>query len=200
VNRVITRGCVVLGAVFVAGFMTGCCGNGINYPYEREAFEQGSYRVGTGDVLHISVWGNNQLTGNTTVRPDGQMTMPLVGDVQAEGRTPEEIRDDLRQRLVRYIEAPNVAVSVAQINSYRIYVTGRVNQAGEFTPDTPVTVLQALALARGWNEFADTDHIVVMRRDESGTRRIPFAYDEVVQCGRLEMNIVLRSGDTIVVP
>lgn len=199
-TQIIAKAAACLSLVVATAAISGCCGPTVNYPYDREQVEAGAYRVGPGDVLRVSVWGNDQLTGNTTVRPDGQMTMPLIGDVQAQGRTPQEIQTDIRERLVRYIEAPNVAVSVAQVNSYRIYVTGRVNQPGEFTPDTPVTVLQALALARGWSEFADTDQIIIMRRDSNGVRRIPFVYTAVVECGRVEMNLQLISGDTVVVP
>jgi len=102
---------------------------------------------------------------------------------------------------VRFLKGePNVTVTVAQVNSYRVYVVGRVNQPGEFTPDSPVTVLQAIALARGLTEFADPDHIVVMRRDANGVRRIPFVYCQAVKRGRVEMDVTLATGDTIVVP
>ncbi len=191
-----------IAALFgIAVLAAGCCGPRINYPWDREAFESGAYHVGDGDQLLISVWGNRELTGTVTVRPDGQITMPLIGEVDAGGRTPDEIRQDVTRRLSRFLEgSPNVSVAVSQVNSYRIYVTGRVNQPGEFTPESPVTVLQALALARGWTEFADVDHIVVMRRDENGTRRVPFVFTAVVECGALEQNITLLPGDTIVVP
>ncbi len=179
----------------------GCCGPNVSYDYSAETARTGSYRVGAGDVLRISVWGNNQLSGPVTVRPDGQITLQLIGETQAAGRTPIEIQQDIARRLVRYLKGePNVTVTVADVNSYRIYVVGRVNQPGEFTPDSPVTILQSLALARGMNEFADSNHIVVVRRDENGVRRIPFVHEAVVKCGRVEMDVTLITGDTVVVP
>ena len=188
-------------ACAIAQSFFGCCGPNVNYDYAAEASRTGTYRVGAGDVLHISVWGQSDLSGNVTVRPDGQITLALVGEVQASGRSPTEIQQEIARRLERFVKtSPNVTVTVAQVNSYRVYVMGRVNQAGEFTPDSPVTVLQALALARGLNEY-DPNHIVVVRRDEDGgVRRIPFVYTQAVKCGRVEMDITLSTGDTVVVP
>lgn len=191
----------LLSALVVGSWAMGCCGPTVTYDYAAESARTGAYRVGPGDVLRVSVWGNRQLSGPVTVRPDGQITMPLIGELQADGRTPGEIQQEIARRLVRYIEGePNVTVTVAEVNSYRVYVVGRVNQPGEFTPDSPVTVLQALALARGLNEYADPNHIVVVRRDDAGTRRIPFVYNAAVKCGRVEMDITLLTGDTVVVP
>lgn len=185
------------GGVFV---IDGCC-PAVTYDYSAETSRTGTYRVGEGDVLRVSVWGNQQLSGSVTVRPDGQITLQLVGEIQAAGRTPTEIQQEISRRLVNYIKGErNVTVTVAQVNSYRVYVVGRVNQPGEFTPDSPVTILQSIALARGLTEFADPDHIVVMRRDESGVRRIPFVYCQAVKQGRVEMDITLINGDTVVVP
>jgi len=185
----------------LALWLSACCGPAVQYDYEAETQLSGSYRVGAGDVLRVSVWGNQQLSGSATVRPDGQITLQLVGEVEAAGRTPEEFQEEIEGRLTRYIKVePNVTVTVAQINSYRIYVVGRVNQPGEFTPDAPVRILQALALARGTTDYADRNEIVVMRRDSNGTRRIPFVYDAAVKCGRTEMDIELITGDTVVVP
>lgn len=192
--------CLVFGSAVLV--VQGCCGPNINYDYAAENARVGTYRVGPGDVLRISVWGNPELSGNANVRPDGQITLTLVGEVQAAGRTPTEIQQEISRRLARFVKTdPNVTVTVAQVNSYRVYVMGRVNQAGEYTPDAPVTVLQALSLARGLDEYADPDHIVVVRRDEGGTvRRVPFVYTQAVKCGRVEMDITLMTGDTVVVP
>jgi polysaccharide export outer membrane protein len=190
-----------LSALGVQLWIAGCCGPNVQYDYAAERARAGTYRVGPGDELHISVWGNEQLSGPVTVRPDGQITVELLGDIPAAGRAPAEIQQEIARLLVRYIkEQPSVTVTVAEVNSYRIYVVGRVTQPGEFTPSSPVTVLQALALARGLTEYADPNHIVVLRRDSSGTRRIPFVYAAAVKCGRVEMDITLTSGDTVVVP
>lgn len=193
---------VCAATVVAAGIViiSGCC-PAVTYDYSAETSRTGAYSVGEGDVLRVSVWGNQQLSGSVTVRPDGQITLQLVGEIQAAGRTPTEIQQEISRRLVRFLKGePNVTVTVAQVNSYRVYVVGRVNQPGEFTPDSPVTILQAIALARGLTEFADPDHIVVMRRDESGVRRIPFVYCQAVERGRVEMDVTLTNGDTVVVP
>lgn len=192
--------CLLGGVAALAIQLSGCCPT-VNYDYSAEAQRVDAYRVGEGDVLRIAVWGNRELSGPVTVRPDGQITLPLVGDVAAAGLTPTEIQQQLSRRLVTFLKGePNVTVTVAQINSYRVYVVGRVAQPGEFTPDSPVTVLQAIALARGLTEFADPDHIVVLRRDANGTRRIPFVYCQAVKRGRVEMDVMLATGDTVVVP
>jgi polysaccharide export outer membrane protein len=201
VNRVCSI--FLLGALAIAALaieLAGCC-PAVSYDYSAEAQRVEAYRVGEGDVLRVAVWGNRELSGPVTVRPDGQITLPLVGDVEAAGRTPTEIQQQISRRLVTFLKGePNVTVTVAQINSYRVYVVGRVTQPGEFTPDSPVTVLQAIALARGLTEFADPDHIVVLRRDANGTRRIPFVYCQAVKRGRVEMDVILATGDTVVVP
>ena len=199
-RRTLKSSCVLVALFVTAILGSGCC-PWVNYDYSAEAQRTGAYRVGEGDVLRVAVWGDNQLSGTSTVRPDGQITLPLIGDVEAGGRTPPEIQEDIARRLVSYVtDRPRVTVTVVEINSYRVYVVGRVNQPGEFTPNSPVTVLQALALARGLDEFADPDSIIIVRRDENGVRRIPFIFCQAVQRGHVEMDITLMTGDTVVVP
>ncbi len=199
-RQILLWGCACLFIVLGARAVTGCCPS-VSFRYDELEAATGAYRVGAGDILRILVWGNNQLTGNATVRPDGLITLPLIGEVEAAGRTPSEVQQDISRRLVRFLKnEPNVTVTLAEVNSYRIYVMGRVNQPGVFTPDSPVTILQALALARGLTEFADPNHIVVVRRDDSGVRRIPFVYCQAVERGQVQMDITLMTGDTVVVP
>ena len=180
-----------------------CGSTTANFDYSQEAAQpaDAAYSIGAGDVLQITVWQNADLTSRVTVRPDGYITMPLVGDVRAEGLRPTQLQEEITRRLTRYLTAAaSVTVAVVEINSYRIYVLGQVANPGEFRPRAAVTVLQALSLAGGLTRFAQADEIVIVRRDRNSVRRIPFNQTEVVEGGRLEENIQLRTGDTVVVP
>src|SRR5262249_4489851 len=154
-----------------------------NWPAENAL----GYKLGPGDVLKVNVWKHDELSQQMAVRPDGAISMPLLGDVQANGRTVSEITQDMQTRLKQYFqEQPPVTVQVAEVHSYRIYVVGEVQKGGEFTPSGEVTVLHGLALAGGFTRFANPDRIVVVRRDARGERRIPFDYSAVVEKGDLQ--------------
>lgn len=187
-----------------AALLLVACGSttaGFDYTPEAAQPADAAYSVGPGDILQITVWQNADLTSRVTVRPDGYVTMPLVGDIRAEGMRPTQLQDEITRRLTRYLTAAaSVTVAVVEINSYRVYVLGQVATPGEFRPRGAVTVLQALALAGGLTRFAQPDGIVIVRRDRRGERRIPFSQSEVVEDGRLEENVQLRTGDTVVVP
>jgi polysaccharide export outer membrane protein len=159
------------------------------------------YRVGSGDRLRISVWKHDEVSNEVTVRPDGNFSLPLVGDVHAAGRSPLDIGKEVEGRLTRlYTEAPPVTVLVVEVKSYRLYVLGEVQKPGELAPGQPITVLMALAMAGGFTPFADSDHVVIVRRDDKGERRIPFSWSAVVRGGDLQQNLLLQAGDTLVVP
>jgi polysaccharide export outer membrane protein len=159
------------------------------------------YRIGPGDVLKVVVWKHEELGAQVAVRPDGAISLPLVGDVAATGRSAVEIAGDVQQRLHRfYQDDPPVTVQVQEVKSYKIYVVGEVTKPGEFSPSQEVTVLMSLSLAGGFTRFADPDRIVVVRRDSRGERRIPFDYSAVVRRGDLRQNIALELGDTVIVP
>jgi len=159
-----------------------------------------SYVVQPGDTLQVNVWKETELQGEVLVRPDGGMSFPLAGDLQAAGQTVEDIRKTLQTRLSRYVPDPVVTVSVKLTTGSRIYVVGKVNRPGDFPLNRPIDVMQALSLAGGTTPFADENGIRVLRRD--GTKQIvfPFRYDDVRRGKRLDQNILLRSGDTVVVP
>lgn len=161
--------------------------------------EQG-YRLGAEDVMLVSVWKDEQLTREVVVRPDGMFSFPLVGDVQAEDRTVDEIRGDLVKRLTRYIPNPNVSVAVTKVISYKVYVVGRVNKPGEYLVGHYTDVLQALSLAGGLTPFAAENDIKVMRRVRGEQQSIPFRYGDVRKGKELDQNIVLRRGDVVMVP
>lgn len=158
------------------------------------------YRLGAEDVMLISVWKDEQLTREVVVRPDGMFSFPLVGDIQAEDRTVEEIRADLVKRLTKYIPNPNVSVSVTKVLSYKIYVVGRVNKPGEYLIGHYTDVLQALSLAGGLTPFAAENDIKVIRRVKGKQQVILFRYGDVRKGQELEQNILLQRGDAVMVP
>ena len=159
-----------------------------------------SYRLGAEDVLFVSVWKDEQLTREVVVRPDGVFSFPLVGDIQAEDRTVEEIRVDLVKRLTKYIPNPNVSVSVIKVLSYKIYVVGRVNKPGEYLIGHYTDVLQALSLAGGLTPFAAENDIKVLRRVRGRQQVFLFRYGDVRKGQDLEQNILLQRGDSVMVP
>jgi polysaccharide biosynthesis/export protein len=186
--------CVFAGVLIS---LSACGGHPI---YNWKAENAIGYRVGPGDVLKISVWKHDELSQQVTVRPDGKFSLALVGDIDADGHSVDEIGADIFKRSARFFQdSPPVSVQVAEVRSYKIYVVGEVLRGGEFTPNHTVTVLHGLALAGGFTRFANPDRIVIVRKDSHGERRIPFDYDAVVD-GDLEENLALQSGDTVIVP
>jgi len=189
---------LILGLPLVGALAAGCAGSPT---YNWQAENALGYRLGPGDVLKINVWKHDELSQQVTIRPDGAFSMPLLGDVTANGRSVNEVTADLQARLKQYFQdQPPATVQVSEVHSYRIYVVGEVQKGGEFTPEGEVTVLHGLALAGGFTRFANPDRIVIVRRDARGERRIPFDYSAVVEKGDLQENLALQTGDTVIVP
>ena len=159
-----------------------------------------SYQIGPGDVLKISVWKEEDMQLDVLVTPDGGITFPLAGEIKASGLTTKALSDVLVEKLKRYIPHPNVTVSVLKSVSNKVYVIGKVSRPGEFTATGYMDVLQALTMAGGLTPYADADDIKIIRRTETGSKVMEFDYDEVISGERLEMNIILKAGDTVVVP
>jgi polysaccharide biosynthesis/export protein len=166
-------------------------------PAPAAASPAGTYAIGPGDVLRMAVWKEPDLNVEATVRTDGMVSFPLLGDVRAGGVTPDALASTLSKRLERYVEAPKVTVSVLQANSARFYVLGQVAKPGEFALGSRSTLLQALALAGGFKEFAKPESIVIVREDQSV---VPVNYKRIAEGKDVSQNVVLRRGDTIVVP
>lgn len=159
------------------------------------------YGLNPGDVLQISVWREPDLLREVLVRPDGKINFPLAGDIVAAGRTPEEVQDAIVQRLEEYIPEAVVTVALIQIGGNKVYVLGKVLRPGEFTIGNRIDVMQALAMAGGLNQFAAGNRIRVLRRGPDGRQRaIPFRYSDVEDGDNLSSNIMLESGDVVVVP
>lgn len=160
----------------------------------------GSYRIGPEDLLEISVWREESLHREVLVRPDGGISFPLAGDVHVAGKTPQEVQYEITQRIRKYIPEAVVNVSVKEVSGYRIFVVGKVNNPGQFVVGRYVDVLQALTLAGGLTPYANESAIKVLRNEGGKQKVYPFEYSDVKDGRALEQNILLQSGDTVVVP
>jgi polysaccharide export outer membrane protein len=189
--------------VLISGTMLAACPKPILYDYRNEPDPRGKpYVLGVADRIHVSVWQNQDLSSDAVVRPDGTVTMPLVGDIRAVGLTPTQLRDKIRAGLESYLkDIPTITVAVTDVASYRFTVSGAVFQGGSFTPGRFVTVMEAIAMAGGLTRFAKGDEIVVNRIDAAGkVRRIPINHDKISSGEALLQNIVILPGDSVYVP
>lgn len=159
-----------------------------------------TYVIGTDDILAIVFWELPSHGAEVGVRPDGKITLPLLNEVQAAGLTPEQLRASITAAAARYIREPQVSVIVKQINSRRVYVTGQVNKPGPYPLTQPTTVLQMIAMAGGMSDFAKKNKVAIMRTEDGQTKNFKFNYNDVIEGKKLEQNIVLQPGDTVVVP
>ncbi len=158
------------------------------------------YLVGPEDTLDISVWKEEDLSLSVLIRPDGKLSFPLIGDIQAGGKTPDQIRREITEWLRKYIPDPVVTVVVAKVAALKIYMIGEVKKAGEYTVGRQMDVIQALALAGGLTAFASENDIKILRRKNGKNIIIPFEYGAFKKGKKLEQNILLRSGDVVLVP
>jgi polysaccharide export outer membrane protein len=158
------------------------------------------YLIGPGDILEISVWKEEALTKAVVVLPDGKISFPLIGEVQAAGRTLADLKQEIVKKFVKYAPKEEVNLEVKQVNSMLVYVIGRVNQPGRFVLNTNVDVLQALSIAGGLNPFAKRNEIKIFRKEGGKTSILDFRYDDVTDGKKLYQNITLKRGDVIVVP
>jgi polysaccharide export outer membrane protein len=158
------------------------------------------YVIGPEDVIGVIFWREPDMSGDVPVRPDGMITLPLLREVRAAGLRPEELRELLEKAAIKFFTEPNVSVVVRQINSRKIFIVGEVATPGAYPLTGPRTVMQAIALAGGLNEFADSANITIMRMENGRQRSFKFSYKDVARGKALAQNIALQPGDTIVVP
>ncbi|VAW61560.1 Capsule polysaccharide export protein [hydrothermal vent metagenome] len=159
-----------------------------------------AYVIGPGDVLNINVWKEEGLQQEVLIRPDGGMSFPLAGDIKAGGKSVEQLQKLLSSKIKRYIPDPVVTVSVRQIQNNKIFVVGKVNRSGEYIGSAYIDVMQALAMAGGLNAYASSNNIRILRRVNGKVKSILFEYSEVASGAELHQNIILKSGDVVVVP
>ena len=158
------------------------------------------YTVKPGDTLTISVWKEPELQGPVLVTPDGAFSFPLVGQVDARGKTVTDLQKIVAERLVKFISDPVVTVSVQDVKGNKIYVIGQVNKPGEFIVNPRVDVMQALSMAAGTTPFAALGNIIILRRTGGQQEALRFDYSDLVKGRNLQQNIELRAGDIVVVP
>lgn len=191
----------------IAAVLCGACGGAPlpDYDYSQEPDPRArEYVLGVADSLDINVWKNPELSTRAIIRPDGTITMPLIGDLHAAGKTPSELKEQIESRLVNYIKLEGTEITIAVTNaaSYRFTVSGEVGSPGIFTSAYYVTVAEAIALAGGFSRFASRDRLKLMRRDPrtGEVREIPIDYTRIESGERIDMNLVLMSGDSLYVP
>lgn len=159
-----------------------------------------TYRLAPEDVLHISVWKEEDLQADVIVRPDGRLNFPLVGEIKAQGKTIDQVREDISKRLARYIPDPVISVSLIKIGGNKIFVIGEANKPGVYVLGQYLDVMQALSLAGGLTPYADKDGIRILRRIDGKETAMVFDYDAVAKAQDLKQNIRLINGDVIVIP
>ena len=192
------------GVVTTAGMFLCTAGSGMGCAHSQATTQtqvaETPFRIGREDVLDISVWRDNDLSRVVPVRPDGFISLPMAGEIQAEGKTPTELEDVIKERLSPYVQAPKVTVIVHEVNSSKVFVTGEVQHPGVYPLRGRVSVLQALALAGGLSEFANRNGIVVIRKSGKAGR-IPVSYGDLIHGDDSEKSdVALLPGDTVVVP
>lgn len=200
----LTRLVLVLTLALGALGLAGCGGSHIEVDYARAGNpRKEDYFIGVADVLKVSVWKMPDVNTDVRVRPDGSITVPLIGEVQAAGRTPAQLRADIQARLSKFVkdEGTIVTVAVVEVNSYSVTVSGKVQRPGLFTLKQYVTVSEAIALAGGPTIYANPEETVIVRTWRSKPpKRIPVNYNKIQQGFAPEQDLVLYTGDTVYVP
>ena len=186
----VCRGCVILLMVIGASTV---------FAQDRDASDL-EYQIGPDDLLDISVWKEETLQRKVVVRPDGKVSFPLIGEVQAASHSAEEIQNDITQRLKKYIPDPVVTVVIDKVSAYKIYVIGEVKNSGQYQVGHYLDVVQALALAGGLTPYAAENKIKILRRENNVVTVIPFEYAKVEAGIELKQNIILKRGDVVIVP
>ncbi len=170
-------------------------------PVARTAHSDSSYVIGANDVLAINVWKEPDISRSVPVRSDGKISLPLVGELTASGQTPLQLEQEIAKRLQNYISGPEVTVIVTDSKSQKINIMGMVSRPGAYLLTSATTVLDSIAMAGGFKDFAKQKSIYVLRQAPDGTQqRLPFNYKEVIKGKNPEQNIRLQAGDTVVVP
>lgn len=183
----------------------GICAAGSDNPKSKaptaSETQPAEYLIGPDDVLAVNVWKEPEISRSVPVRPDGKISLPLVGDLRAGGRTPVQLQDDIKRQLLAYLSNPEVTVIVQEAKSQKFNILGQVERPGSYALSRSMTVLDAIALAGGFRDFAKTGKIYVLRIGADGSHaRMAFNYKEVIKGRNLSQNVELEPRDTVVVP
>ena len=170
-------------------------------PKSVAAVRPNEYVIGSDDILAVNIWKEPELSRTVPVRPDGKITLPLIGEIQASGLTPKMLQDTLATGLKAYVTNPEVTVIVQEVKSLKYNIVGEITRPGSYSLTEPTTVLSAIAIAGGLRDFAKGGHIYVLRANKDGSfLKLPFDYKQVIKGKKLPQNVELRAGDTVIVP
>lgn len=197
------RKCLLIIMIAAQGLFAGTCQSptqDFNYSALKNRC-QGSFHLESGDVVRVHVWNEpNHSRDSVLVRPDGMISLPLLGDIQAANRSISQLTEVVKSKVQKFVPNPRVDISLVTARSYQIFIMGEVRTPGTFSPSSQVNVLQALSLAGGFTPFAKRDKIQIIWQSPKGEKRIPFNYDEVLKGVNDEQNLLLCRGDTVLVP
>ena len=164
------------------------------------AVDTDQYIIGAEDVLYIHVWKEEALSKTIPVRMDGKISLPLIDEIQAAGLTPLQLREVLIRRFQEFVDVPNVSVMVMEANSFKVFISGQVKNPGVFRLRNETTLLQIISMAGGFTEWAKQNEVIIIRKEKNGVRRILVNYKKIVSGKEPSSNILLKSGDTIIIP
>ncbi len=190
----------LIASLAMVSFAIGCTGAGAPFPPEPDVGTREAYVIGIPDLLRIVVWRNPELSVDVPVRRDGKISVPLVDDVQAEGLTPHELKEVLTEALAEYVTAPDVTVIVQQTNSHTVTVVGGVARSGQIALTRQMRVVEAIATMGGFNAWAKKDRIKILRKNGNEMIEYVFSYGAFAAGKAPDSNLLLRPGDTVVVP
>ncbi|MCJ7495855.1 MAG: polysaccharide export protein [Deltaproteobacteria bacterium] len=162
--------------------------------------DSADYVIGPEDVLYIHVWREETITRTVTVRMDGKISLPLIDDIQAAGKTPLQLKEESTQKLKEFIDNPIISVVVMEANSFKVYVSGQVKTPGVFRLRSETSIAQIISMTGGLTEWANPKKIIVIRKEDGKEKRIIVNYKKVIQGEDLSANIILKAGDTIIIP
>ena len=187
------RTCILVGIVLAILLL-------VSEAFSQAPVQDSSYKIGPNDVLNIFVWKEADLTRDVTVMPDGKITYPLIGEITAQGMTASELKKTITDKLQNFVTAPEVTVIVKESRSQVVYTIGKLMKPGPYTLAPGMTVMQALSAAGGFAEWADPKNILIIRKEGGKETHLRFNYKEFTSGENLQQNILLKPGDTIVVP
>jgi len=187
------RTCILVGIVLAILLL-------VSEAFAQAPVQDSSYKIGPNDILNIFVWKEADLTRDVTVMPDGKITYPLIGEITAQGMTASELKKTITEKLQSFVTAPEVTVIVKESRSQVIYTIGKLTRPGPYPLAPGMTVMQALSAAGGFAEWADPKNILIVRREEGKETQLRFNYKEFTSGENLQQNILLKPGDTLVVP
>ena len=190
----------VLGTIIILMLLSACTNRSVKTEETSLTIGNDQYILGSEDVIEVSVWKEPELSKVIMIRPDGKISLPLIGDIQAAGLSAEKLTENIVSALEDFVDSPTVAVIVEQINSLKIFIQGEIAKPGVFFLRSNTTLLQAISLAGGFSEWAKKDEIAILRKAGDKLIRIPINYEKILSGEDLSQNILLQRGDTIIVP